>query len=104
MEILVQRSERHRRWAGVLLFAIVTAPLLWWEHREASARNASLDMEPPTFEGVAKLPIAEPLAFDGELPPPASIGDLCPEGSVLPAANNGSLADAAATAQPRSPC
>ncbi len=104
VRILVQRSERHRRWAGVLLFAVVTGPLLWLEHHEASARNASLELEPPSFEGVAKLPIAEPLSFDRELPPPASIGDHCPDGGALPGPSNASLADAAASTQPRSPC
>lgn len=106
MKILVQRSERPRRWLGVLAFAVVTAPLLWWEHQEASARNASIELESPSFEGVAKLPIAD-TAFEQDLPPPASIGDHCPDGGVLPAAGKGPLADAAAAAspaQPRSPC
>ncbi|HEY0857945.1 MAG TPA: hypothetical protein VGE16_12850 [Albitalea sp.] len=104
MKILVQRSERHRRWAGVLLFAVITAPLLWWEHHEASARNASLELEPASFEGVAKLPLAEPQVFDRELPPPASLGDQCPEDSVAPGASHGAVADAQADVQPRSPC
>lgn len=101
MKILVQRTPRHRRWAGVLLFAVVSAPLLWWEHHEASLRNASLDLEPPSFEAVARLPLPqdEPLVFGQDLPPPASIGAGCPDVAL----QLGAPAEPAAS-QTRSPC
>lgn len=43
MVILVQRSRRPRRWAGVAIFAAVLIALLCVEHRQVT-RSAAVDM------------------------------------------------------------
>ena len=83
MVILVQKSHRPRRWAGVALFAAVIGVVLWLEHRElntsdlgvaaGSLPHAGVSFEPPAPLHLASLEpsfAAEPMVAN----PPGAIG------------------------------
>ena len=56
MVILVQKSRRPRRWAGVAVFAVLLLALWWSEHRDAArveptAAAASSPADPAASAG-----------------------------------------------------
>lgn len=59
MKILVKRSQRHRQWGGVALFAFLVAGLLWWGRRDetplpppAPIEHGTTDTSPRPFSSV----------------------------------------------------
>ena len=85
MVVLVQRSRRPRRWAGVAVFAGLLMLLWYWEHRQGllyeHAPQSSWPFDEPLLEPPAVIDLsaqAPPALQDPTLPhPPASVA---PEG------------------------
>ncbi len=60
--ILVQRSRRPRRWAGVAMFAALLAGVLWMEHRQIAPEPRSINVSPApqdSFESVLRRNTAD---------------------------------------------
>jgi len=59
--ILVQRSRRPRRWAGVAMFAALLVGVLWLEHRQVAPAPPAINAGPPqeSFESVLRRNAAD---------------------------------------------
>ena len=60
--ILVQRSRRPRRWAGVAMFAALLVGALWMEHRQVAPAPPGINAGPPSqesFESVLRRNTAD---------------------------------------------
>ncbi|HUG25085.1 hypothetical protein [Piscinibacter sp.] len=84
MVVLVQRSRRPRRWAGVAVFAGLLMLLWYWEHRQGLLYEHA---PPPSSWPFDEPRLDPPAVLDLSAPPPPALQDPTlthPPASVVP--------------------
>jgi len=78
--ILIQKSRRPRRWAGVATFAVLLLALWWTEHREA----ARTEPPPAAAASAATAASAGTLASMGPSFASEPLTDVAPDAASAP--------------------